>query len=199
MEDITLHIRRDICKQRRDEDCHAHHPHIEACTASLRLAQNDTSIGHIYLNILHQAALVRIGPIRMWDECQIYDERHLGAKLDKVENYLANESFPPDRDLQIRQATCILFIDEVILHPTMRGQGRGLAAVKKVMDALELPDDTVVLLQAGPVGDTGDGRLDAGERIARHWKKLGFQEWSETDESWLCLLLREPEGRVQGG
>ncbi|EME45356.1 hypothetical protein DOTSEDRAFT_23391 [Dothistroma septosporum NZE10] len=136
-----------------------------------------------------------IGPVRMWDECDAYDESHLGAKLDKVENYLANESFTSRRDAQIRNASYILFIDEVVLILDMRGKGRGLAAVKMVIEELQLPSNTLVLLQAGPIGNTGNARLDAGERIAGHWKKLGFAGWSESDESWLCLLLEELEGR----
>ena len=28
---------------------------------------------------------------------------------------------------------------------------------------------------------------DATEKIARHWKRMGFEAWSYTDEAWLCL------------
>lgn len=133
----------------------------------------------------------------MWAACQAYDESHApDSKLHKVENYLANESYTTERDAQIRKATAVLFIEEVWLESGWRGRGLGREALDRVIREVVGTQQAVVLLQPGPVGpaarDADGNEMDAGEataRIERCWRKMGFETWSESDESWLCLSV----------
>ena len=130
-------------------------------------------------------------------ECQSYDSWHIGCKLDKVENYLANESFPPYKAKAVEEADIVLFIQEVWLEPVARGRGIGLLAVDKLIRSVSAQASLLVLLQPGPVGPSSlcveVDADEATERIAKHWTKIGFAPWSDSDESWLCLLSK-PEG-----
>lgn len=31
----------------------------------------------------------------------------------------------------------------------------------------------------------------AHEKLTRHWKRMGFSEWSDSDDAWLCLYTME--------
>ena len=62
---------------------------------------------------------------------------------------------------------------------------------------LALHEQCVVLLQAGSITSVAAAEygtitaLEAYEKIARHWSRLGFSVWSDTDDDWLCLLSEE--------
>lgn len=133
------------------------------------------------------------GPNRMWEESRAYDELHFGTKLDKVENFLSNESFPAERQNIIDAAEALVFVEEVFLESSARGRGYGLEAVKMVFTELNLPMRTVALLQAGAVGGSASDSETAGAKLTRHWRRLGFQAWSESDESWLLVELNNTD------
>lgn len=53
----------------------------------------------------------------------------------------------------------------------------------------------IVLLEAGSIirfEQSEEHRslsvVEACEKIARHWKRIRFSEWSDSDAAWLCLL-----------
>jgi len=128
-------------------------------------------------------------------QCQAYDADYAdqGARLEKVENFLVNESFKPEYEARVADANKVLFIEEVYLYPWMRGEGRSLWMVAKLIRALALGGEAVVLLQAGGVSREvwssaeGEGGGEGTEKLTRHWKKTGFSEWSDSDDAWLCL------------
>jgi hypothetical protein len=139
-----------------------------------------------------------LSPAEMWQECQAYDEDNAPkAKLNKVENYLANESFPADRQAQVDDARWVLYIDEAYIEPPFRRRGLSLLAIDLLVKELNIGDKCVVVLQAGSIArfeDERSGSLDAVEvcvRITSHWRRMGFKEWSDSDDAWLCLLTGE--------
>lgn len=186
MNDITIVIHDSPCP---DTDCSSHHPNIRAYEASVHLHSH--RIGHVKVYVLDKAAMTRTSLNRMWEECQDFDARHDGTKLDKIENFLSNESLVRDWGNKVEEAEAVLFIDRVWLEAKFRRQGRGLMAVRKTIEALRVPAKTVVMLQAGDVGGLKVDCHDAGEKLTRYWKRLGFAEWSESDESWLLLWLED--------
>jgi hypothetical protein len=173
------------------------YPNVSRITATLQ--HKLTSIGTIKANLLNKAAMGALSPAQMWQECQAYDEVNAPeAKLNKVENYLANESFPRDRQAQIDDARWVLYIDEAYIEPPFRRRGLSLLALDLLIKELDVRDRCIVLLQAGSIlrfgKDERSGSSDAVEiceRITRHWKQMGFREWSDSDDAWLCLLTGE--------
>ncbi|KAK4545882.1 hypothetical protein LTR36_002446 [Oleoguttula mirabilis] len=172
---------------------HGHdHPHIKPIIATVQIGGH--TAGTMRANIFDAAEMrEQGGPAQMWQECQNFDAEHDGTKLDKIENYLANESFPGKRQVQIDTAAVVLFVDEVWLERVRRRQGLGLWAVDELIRQMAPARGCmVILLQAGPI--TREGTADDSEahgKITRHWKKLGFSEWSDSDDAWLCLVAEE--------
>lgn len=175
------------------------HPNITAYTSTLTLSdhQNHLTIGTIQSQLLYKSAMETTDSWTMWEECQAYDAAHLGSKLDKVWNYLSNECFLHDRQVLIDQAEWVLHIQSAHVEPEYRGQRLSLWAVNQLIEDIGVGEGCVVLLQAGVIGPgvscskvDGEGAVNAanaGERIARHWRRMGFSEWSYTDDAWLCL------------
>ena len=181
-------------------------PNIACHALTLQLRGADVNdIGSIKAQLLDKQAMAASPVSNMWDQCQSYDSAHMPyAKLEKVENYLANESFGPYKANYLNTAGSILYIEEVRVIPALRGNGLGLLAVDLVIDKLGPDDSCVVLLQPGPIGqankasspgpwehlDNNNGESDTAqgtERLAKHWRRMGFREWSDSDKSWLCL------------
>ncbi|KAK3109217.1 hypothetical protein LTR53_017765, partial [Teratosphaeriaceae sp. CCFEE 6253] len=140
-----------------------------------------------------------------------YDAAHAdaGARLEKVENYLANESFHPRFETRVAEAESVLFVEEVRLHEALRGRDLGFWMVRELIRGLGLGERGVVLLQAGGISREGRGGRDrdgggsgggeSTERLTRYWRRMGFSEWSDSDEAWLCLDPAEAgEGRADG-
>lgn len=150
----------------------------------------------------------------MWLQCRAYDTAHSPeAKLHKVENYLSNECFHSDKQPLLDRAAWVLYVEKVFLWPAFRGRRLGLWAVDELIRRLELGESGIAMLEPGPVvlsdgeadwddsvaakgqsdieagvdAPTPDAAEDATEKIRRHWKRMGFAEWSYTDEAWLCL------------
>jgi hypothetical protein len=154
-----------------------------------------TPIGNIKASLFNKQAMDALSPSDMWQECQAYDAAHVPeAKLNKVENYLANESFPAEHQSLIDGAEWVLYIDEAYIHPLLRGKSLSLLALDLLIKQLDVGEKCIILLQAGSIvrfeKDERTQRLDAleaYEKIARHWKRIGFHEWSDSDDAWLCL------------
>ncbi|KAK4502263.1 hypothetical protein PRZ48_005688 [Zasmidium cellare] len=178
--DITITLHHQPCSP---PDCSLKHPHIKPYTSKIYPTDPKSKpIGQINLYVFHKAKMDAINPGKMWEECQAFDAHHTGTKLDKIENFLANESFSTQGQDRIDHAEVVLFID----------QGRGLAAVRETVKALQLPKKAIVMLQAGDAGGLRIGNVhEAGDKLTRHWKRLGFEEWSESDPSWLLLWLED--------
>lgn len=134
----------------------------------------------------------------MYDQCVAFDSAHAPeSKVYKVWNFLSNECFDEDKQAHIDAAEAVLFVDQVYIKPEFRRKGLILIAIDELIKQLGADDGMsgrcVVLLQPGPIGSCGGGgnsemdAAEAGEKIARHWKRMGFEEWSYTDESWLSL------------
>ena len=153
------------------------------------------TVGNIKSALLNKRTMEALNPSAMWAECQAYDAAHVPeAKLNKVENYLANESFPSHYQAQIDEAEWVLYIDEVYIDPRFRGKGLSLLTLDLLIQELDVGEKCIVLLQAGSiVRFAKDPRtqvldaLEAYEKIARHWRRMGFREWSDSDDAWLCL------------
>lgn len=191
----TIRVRIDEVNCMHDKvDSHSEIPHIFCYTATIHLPEQLT-IGSIKGQLLRKAEMDNISPNTMWEECQAFDASHAAeSKLDKVENYLANECFPPDKQALIDEAESILFVQEVHIHRKFRGQGISLFGIDLLVKQLGVEENCVVLLQAAPLANKVSKdeeaevcALIAHEKIARHWKRTGFQEWSWTDDAWLCL------------
>ncbi|KAK3657924.1 hypothetical protein LTR22_009151 [Elasticomyces elasticus] len=182
---ISLKITQAACSPDHD------HPNILTIYAAVDLTHPATTIspseeqGHI------KAQLIAVGKMRLtspqgqafYHECQAYDTAHSAdcARLDKVENFLANESFVGDFGEIVAGAEIVLFIEEAWLHRSLRGKGLSLVMVKEFIKLLTL----VVMLQAGGITREADNGDESTERLTRHWKKLGFSEWSDSDDAWL--------------
>ena len=95
-------------------------------------------------------------------------------------------------------AETILFIEEVFIELELRGHRLSLIAVDRLLVQLGLGKGCIVLLQAGPINRVGSndnrfgvGATEAFEKIATHWRRMGFSEWSDSDDAWLCLWSEE--------
>ncbi|KAH9810924.1 hypothetical protein Tdes44962_MAKER05951 [Teratosphaeria destructans] len=186
------------------------HRNIQALSGHLIIS--NATAGSLKAQLLFAAQMrTRNGLNQMWQECQDFDACTEAAKMEKVENYLVNESFAlKGRQRDVDQASMILHIEEVWLERLYRGEARGLWMLRELARQLRLPGDVVVMLQAGPLSREEQGQetpesdgKSAHERIACHWKKLGFDEWSDSDDAWLCLRvdeMKQPAGSTaQGG
>lgn len=175
-------------------NCQEDHEFIRHFRASIRPEYYPLELGHIHMYTLDKAAMERSSVTTMWKQSQVYDASHPdGASIAKVENFLSNEGFPADLEAKIEDAECILFISAVVLHKqSLRGHGHGLDALEMAIKELVwLPQGTIAMLQAGAIGsDTRPADL-AGEKLTKHWKRLGFEPWSDSDDSWLCVALDE--------
>lgn len=207
---LTLHLQTQPCSHNTDTDPTSSHPNITPLHYTIHTPKYRASpIGTLRAYTFNTAAMRQQGgPAQFWHECQAFDAAHEGTKLDKIENFLANESFPAERQAQIDTVALVLFVDEVFLEKEYRGRGVGLWAVDRLI-SLHAPapcfsDDeeearggaaVVVLLQAGTIsregvaGGGGVGKAD--EKLTQYWKRLGFGEWSWSDGAWLCLVAGE--------
>jgi GNAT superfamily N-acetyltransferase len=188
-----------------DDSLCTQHPNTRSLLSKLFLPE-DITAGTIKAQLLNaQQMRQQGGRIQMWLECQSFDGVHEGAKLDKVENHLANESFAvKDRQRDVDEASAILHIEELWAEKSYRGRGLGWWMIERLLQELKMTGDGMVMLQAGPVsretrdreddtleGLREDGGESAHEKLARHWKKLGFDEWSDSDDAWLLLKVCE--------
>lgn len=170
---------------------HQTHPGITSFLTTLTSSSScSQQIGHIKTHII-ECTPHSLDDDSMWTACQSYDAAHApDAKLDKVENYLANESFPAEIEELIRSVEVVVFVEEVWLEPGWRGRGLGREVLGRVLRQWR---KAVVLLQPGPVGPAVKGREvgadEATERIERGWRRMGFEAWSGSDGSWLCLCI----------
>ena len=179
-----------------------------SCYSSTIYSREQRPIGYMKSQLLTKGAMHIDGGLNgMWQECQAYDESHAPeSKLDKVENYLSNESFYTDKQSLIDAAESVLFIEQVYIKPVYRGNGFGLLAIDCLINQLGVGERCIVLLQAGAINGAFDGRencsmnpSEAHEKIARHWKRMGFDEWSYTDDAWLCLSTDKTQRpRIEG-
>lgn len=82
----------------------------------------------------------------------------------------------------------MVFVEEVWLEPGWRGRGLEREVLGRVLRQWR---KAVVLLQPGPVGPPAGqvGADEATERIERGWRRMGFEAWSGSDGSWLCLYI----------
>lgn len=188
------------------------HPTITSLTATLHHAASSNPIGTITAHLI----TLNNNDDNLYTATQAYDHAHPpGAKLHKVWNFLANESFWPERQKVLDEAGWVLYLERVVLGREWRGRGLGLVGVDEVMRVVgEGRGRGIVLLEPGPAGEehaeeeweegwTGEvgaaggevegGVDDATEKIARHWRRMGFASWSSSDEAWLCLSSDEGE------
>ncbi|CAK4034776.1 Hypothetical predicted protein [Lecanosticta acicola] len=184
---MSIRIKLEHRGCRNGNACQSKHANIRSFNAEIVPTFEKQSIGHIHMNVLGKNEMDLEG---MWEECRAYDEYHLGGKLEKIENFISNEAFRQDKANMILKAECILYIEEVVLLPKFRGYGWSLDAVKTAIAKLQVPAETVVMLQAGAVGEH-HREGDAGEKLTKHWKRIGFTEWSTTDDSWLLLSVKK--------
>lgn len=129
---------------------HKDFPNIFTLTVYLNhtIAGRD-EIGYIKVHILDKRAMEAISPSEMWSQCWAYDNYHSDTKLNKVENFLANESFPRDYQARIDEAKSVLYIEEPFIEPQLRRKGLSLFAVELLIRELGVMEGCVVMLQAG--------------------------------------------------
>lgn len=55
------------------------------------------------------------------------------------------------------------------------------------------------MVQAGPLElASGDWDvLQVQEKIAQHWKLLGFSEWSNSDDAWLAMWTGDTRSQIK--
>jgi hypothetical protein len=172
-----------------DDPCQ--HPNIKSYMGLIRLRGQDESIGHLRMHIFDKLATDSVDRNQMRQESQAYDTSHWGGMMNRVENFIANEEFWSARERSIEEAHAIVFIEEVWLRAKDRGRDRGLHALHMALSQIGLTKNTVVLLQAGSVGEVQTNVADADQRLTVHWKRLGLEPWSPSDDSWLCLSLKD--------
>ncbi|KXT16175.1 hypothetical protein AC579_915 [Pseudocercospora musae] len=172
-------------------NCQVAHPNIQSYVASVQLDLQ--TIGHVKAHVFNKQAMDAKNSPGMWEECQRYDQIHFGAKLNKIDNYLDNESFESDAEVKVQEARAIVYVEEVLLGEAWRGQGLGLDALRRSILALRLPRESIVLLEPGSINSAQHHSKsdNAGEKLEKHWRKLGFDAWSYTDPAWLCLSLKD--------
>lgn len=184
---ISVSVRRITCDPSEGEGCE--HPSLSAYVAAIH--HNHVVTGQIKLYRLSVVDMKPAGTGEMWRQCQSYDSMHFGGKLNKIENFLANESFFAEAAVAIGEADEILYIEEVVLDKNSRGQGLGLQALYQAVAHLELPEKSVLMLEPGGVGQLECSHEEAGEKLAKHWSQLGFRVWSYTDEAWMCVNIQD--------
>ncbi|KXS94526.1 hypothetical protein AC578_4145 [Pseudocercospora eumusae] len=179
-------------------NCQQAHPNIQSYMASIQLDLE--TIGHVKARVFNKQTMDAKNSPGMWEECQRYDQVHFGAKLDKIDNYLDNESFESDAEVKVREARAIVYVEEVLLGEAWRGQGLGLDALRRSILALRLPRESIILLEPGPINSAEHNSQsdNAGEKLEKHWRQLGFDAWSYTDRAWLCLSLGDVSWGCQG-
>lgn len=193
--DITVQLQYVSCEE---GGCQDHHPNVNRYSATIRFIEGHGKVGHIKLHTLNKAAMETTSASQMMQEGQAYDEMHLGAQIYKVGNFLENESFLENKTEQVATAQMIVFVEEVWLMEEFRGMGRGLAAVAQVLKLLQLPSKTVVVLQAGSTDSSAFDPFETEEKVTRHWARLGFEPWSDSDTAWLCLSPEDEKDETGG-
>lgn len=178
--------------QRSDDDT-ATHPNITAL--SLLIHHHGIFIGHITSTVLNKAAMNAISLSQFWEECLAYDEAHSpDSKLYKIDKYLEGEEFSLDYQNKLHSAEWLLYVDEAYVEPDFRGQRLSIWALEQLIGTMEadLGRKGVVMLQAGVSNKYPcSGLEDGGEKLGRHWRRMGFEVWSESNEDWLCLWCAE--------
>lgn len=172
------------------------HKNIHVHVLTIKTKVDDAEIGWLRSSLLRKAEMERIGPDQMWIECLSFEDAHgPDARTAKVGAYLANESFSEKGEELIGRATAVLFIEGVWFEKAWRGHGLGLLAIDELIKSLSLPAKCIALLQASQIKrvreDSAPDPQAAFDKIARHWRLFGFDEWSTSYDAWLCLDLSE--------
>ncbi|EME84957.1 uncharacterized protein MYCFIDRAFT_83009 [Pseudocercospora fijiensis CIRAD86] len=169
---ISVRLQTPTCP-RGGVECQNTHPNIQSYLASVQVDLQ--IVGHVKAHVFDRQGMVTGESLGMWEECQRYDQNHFGAKLDKIDNYFDNESFESEAEVKIEEAQAV---DRICR--------RGLAA-----GGMARP--SIILLEPGPINSAEHSSAsdNAGEKLEKHWKKLGFNAWSYTDPAWLCLSLED--------
>lgn len=174
-----------------ESKCQEQHPNVKAYSAVIRLDRSMIKIGHVRLYTLDKATMDTIDAGQMLEEALAFDDMHSGAQINKIENFLSNETFFKDRANQLDEAQRFVFVEEVWLEEVQRGRGRGLVAVRSALSLLGLPSKSVIFLQADSTDSSRYNVFEADKKLTRHWAKLGFGVWSDSDPAWLCLSLQD--------
>lgn len=193
LNDIAVELQHAVCVE---SNCQRLHPNIITYTVVIRLAGTRSEIGHVQLHTLNKAIMEGMSASQMMQESHAYDEMHLGAQIHKVEILLENESFVEEKDVQVSEAQMIVFVEEVRLTEEARGSGRSLGAVRAALKLLGLPSKSVAVLQPGSTAESQFNPFEADEKLTRHWAKMGFEAWSDSDPAWLCLSLGDEVNNV---
>ncbi|KAI5361969.1 hypothetical protein Slin15195_G056180 [Septoria linicola] len=170
---------------RADDSAEVTHSHehlaIVRYVTELRTKHEHKRIGHIRFFVLTKSQMEIVSPGEMERQARLYDEMHLGSKLTGY----------------------VVYIEEVVLEQSARGNDIGLAALYEAITNLHLPlNVTILLLEAGAIGPACSYE-EAAEKLEKHWSRLGSQAWSYTDTSWVCVQLadftRRPPADVRRG
>lgn len=136
-----------------NSDSHTNFPNITTLTAHLHhpIIQNPSRLGYLKAHILDKGGMEAISPSEMWSQCWSYDNAHPDTKLNKIENFLANESFPKELQPKIDAAKSVMYIEEAYIEPEFRRKGLSLLAVELLICQLELDEGCIAMLQAGKI------------------------------------------------
>lgn len=135
-------------------DGHTSYPHIRTLVANLQYnLQTITSsktVGYVKAHLLDKKAIDAIGPAEMWSQCKAFDDACApDTKLNKVENFLANGSFPANLQSKIDGAEWILYIEEAFVELGWRRMELSLLAIELLIQRLDLGEKCIAMLQAG--------------------------------------------------
>ena len=160
----------------------------------INLHDSPTPVGRLVVRVLEKSIMDAVNKNEMFRQCQAFDNGNDGALLLLVEHFINEETFSPDKRAKIDNAGSILFIEEAYVDPRYRKHGVSLFAVDLLVDELGFGEGNIAILYASPIDlPTGLSVVEASDKLVRHWKRMGFEKWSNNPDSWLGLSLRRED------
>ena len=161
------------------------HQHVWTITAKFK---GDHYSCEFSAALIDKKALERLGKDEFAIECYSY---HLSPmhtpETNKAIEYLTSTTFSQEHKDLLAEAGWVLYVDEVgIQEQYERGRGIGMLAMDRMLQALLLGADSLVVLHKKPMivwQAGGNGEEDDKEG----WEAMGFEAWNEEKPDWLCM------------
>ena len=173
------------------------HMNIASYDVKIILNNDSTPIGNLIVRVIEKTVMDRVGKDdEFYRQCKAFANGYGGALDDLAERLVKDQekTFSPDKEPKILDAEDILFIEEAYLDKLYQGHGVSLLAVDLLIKKLNLGEGSVAILHPGAIGagKLGVSDVEAAEKLATHWMRMGFEQWSSTtgDNLFLGLSLK---------
>lgn len=113
---LSIKLSLAICEHNLEDSNKPENSYSNISSITATIQHELIPIGMIKANLFNKAAMEAISPAEMWQQCKVYVEINAPrSQLNKVENFLANQSFPADQQAKIDEAEWVLYIEEAYI------------------------------------------------------------------------------------